>query len=155
MEFFLENLQNKLNNIHEFLRLTTNDNDSNFNEILESSHELWIHKTCINYLMIEVYEHLHGITPELIIKLTISLFGKIVTSFTIFVYLVRKPAVSAFWSGCNNVSCYSIVTKSTHSNKRFSVTRNFQSKSEFIELWILPVWPCKRFIANVGYIKFI
>ena len=66
MEFFLENLQNKLNNIHEFLRLTTNDNDSNFNEILESSHELSIHKKCINYLMIEVCKHLHGITPELI-----------------------------------------------------------------------------------------
>ena len=33
---------NKLNNIHE--KLPTNDYDSNFNELLESSHELSIHK---------------------------------------------------------------------------------------------------------------
>ena len=57
---------NKLNNIHEKrIRLVTNDYDSNFNELLESSHELLIHKTCINYLMIEVYKYLHGLSPEL------------------------------------------------------------------------------------------
>ena len=57
---------NKLNNIHEkCLRLVTNDCDSNFNEPLESSHELSIHKTCTNYLMIEVYTYLHGLSPEL------------------------------------------------------------------------------------------
>ena len=27
--------------------------------------EFWIHKTYINYLMIEVYRHLHGLSPEL------------------------------------------------------------------------------------------
>ena len=46
----------KLNNIHEnCLCLVTNECDSNFNELLESSHEISTHKTCINYLMIEVY----------------------------------------------------------------------------------------------------
>ena len=29
--------------------------NSTFNDLLESSHELSIHKTCINYLMIEIY----------------------------------------------------------------------------------------------------
>ena len=39
---------NTLNNIHEkFLRLVTNDCDSNFNEL---PHELSIHKLYINYL---------------------------------------------------------------------------------------------------------
>ena len=61
---------NKLNNIHEkCLRFVTNDYDSNFNELLESSHELSIHKTCINYLMIEVYKYLHGLSPELMIDI--------------------------------------------------------------------------------------
>ena len=57
---------NKLDNIHEnCLSLVTNDYDSNFNELLESSHEISIHKTWISYLMIEVYKYLHGLSPEL------------------------------------------------------------------------------------------
>ena len=56
-----------INNIQEkCLRLATNDYESNFNEILESSHELSLHKTHINYLMIEVYKYLRGLYPELI-----------------------------------------------------------------------------------------
>ena len=59
--------RNELNDIHEScLCLVTNDCDSNFNKLLESSHEISIHKTCINYLMIEVYKYLHGLTLELI-----------------------------------------------------------------------------------------
>ena len=57
---------NKLNNIHEkCLRLVINDYDSNFNELLESSHELSIHKTCINYTMIEACKYLPGLSPKL------------------------------------------------------------------------------------------
>ena len=73
---------NKLNNIHKkCLR-------SNFNKLLESSHELSVHKTCINYLTIEVYKYLHGLSPKLI--LTFLLFRKILTTFAIFVYLALK-----------------------------------------------------------------
>ena len=57
---------NKLNNIHEkCLRLLTNDHDSNFNGQLESFHELSICKTCINFLMIEVFKCLHGLSHKL------------------------------------------------------------------------------------------
>ena len=57
---------NKLNNIHEkCLHPVRNDYDSNFNELPESSHQLAIHKTCINYLMVEFYKYLHGLSPEL------------------------------------------------------------------------------------------
>ena len=38
---------------------------SSFNELLESSHELSIHKIYISYLKIEVYKYLHGLSPEL------------------------------------------------------------------------------------------
>ena len=55
-----------MNNIHEkCLHLVKNDFDSNFNKLLESSHELLIHKTCINYLIIEVFIYLQGLSPEL------------------------------------------------------------------------------------------
>ena len=57
---------NKLNKIHEnCLCFVTNDYEPNFNELLESFNELSIHKTCINYLKIEVYKYLHGLSPEL------------------------------------------------------------------------------------------
>ena len=57
---------NKLNNIHEkCLRLIANDYDTNFNELVESYHEHSVHKTCINYIMIEVYKYLHGLSPAL------------------------------------------------------------------------------------------
>ena len=57
---------NKLDGIHgKCPRLVTNDYDSNFNEVLKSSHEILIHKTCINYLMIKRYKYLQGLSPEL------------------------------------------------------------------------------------------
>ena len=78
-----------MNNIQEkCLRLIRNDYDSNFNEILESSHELSIHKTCINHLMIEVYKYLHGLSAELMTA--VLLFGKILTTFAKFVYVALK-----------------------------------------------------------------
>ena len=53
-------------NIYEnSIRFVTNDYNSNFNELLESSHEISIYKTCINYLMIEVYKYLHELSPQL------------------------------------------------------------------------------------------
>ena len=109
-------------NIYEnSIRFVTYDYNSNFNELLESSHEISIHKTCINYLMIEVYKYLHELSPQL---MTFLLFGKILTTDAIFTYLVWKSTVSVFWSRCSSILCQSVVAKSTHSNKRFFITRN-------------------------------
>ena len=64
--FWSRTSMNKLNNIHEnCVCLATNDYDSNFNELLESSLELSVHKTWINYLMIDVFKYLHGLSLEL------------------------------------------------------------------------------------------
>ena len=66
MFFCSRTSMNKLNNIHEkCLRLIKNDYDSNISELLESSHELSMNKTCINYLMIEVYKYFHGLSHKL------------------------------------------------------------------------------------------
>ena len=68
--FCLRKSRNKLNDIHEnCLCHVTNDCDSNFSKLLESSHEISIHKTCISYLMIEVYKYLHGLSPELMTQI--------------------------------------------------------------------------------------
>ena len=76
----------KLSNIHEkCLRLITNYCDSNFNGLLESSHEFKIHKTYINYIMIEVYKYLLGLSPELMTDIFKSL-----QHLQYFVYLALK-----------------------------------------------------------------
>ena len=82
--FYSRTSVNKLNKIQ---RLITNDYDSNFNELVQSSHELSIHKTCINYLMIKVYKYLHGLSPELMTDIFILRKN---TTFAIFVCLALK-----------------------------------------------------------------
>ena len=68
--FYSRTSMNKLSNIHEkCLRFIVNNYDSNFNELLESSHELAVHKTCINYLMIEVHKYLHLLSLELMTEI--------------------------------------------------------------------------------------
>ena len=84
--FYSRASMSKLNNIHEkCLRLITNNNDSNFNGLLESSHEFKIHKTYINYLMIEVYKYLLELSPELMTDIF-----KFLQYLQYLVYLVLK-----------------------------------------------------------------
>ena len=97
---------NKLSNNHKNCpRLITNDYDSHFNELLESSHELSIHKTCINYLMIEVYKYLHGRSPELMTDIftlrknpyNIRNIRLLYSDYIITIFaILRKSTVSAF-----------------------------------------------------------
>ena len=58
---------NKINKIQErCLRLTLKDYNTNFNEILVFTNEISTHKHCINFLMIEVYKFLNGLSPDII-----------------------------------------------------------------------------------------
>ena len=143
---------NKLNNIHEkCLRLVTNDYDSNFNELLESSHELSIHKICITYLMIELYKYLHGLSPELMTDiftlrknlyniLNIRLFGSENTRSVRFGVDAIAFRASQLWQKVPIAIEYS------------SSLEIFKAK---IKLWSCDDCPCnlcKMFLANVGYI---
>ena len=115
--FWLRTSMNKLNSIHKkCLRLVPNYYDSNFNELLESSYKVSIHKTCINYLTIEVYKYLHGLSPELMTDIftlqknpynirNIRLFGS------------KNPLSLRFGVDVNSVFHQSVVAKSTHSKK--------------------------------------
>ena len=69
--------------------LITNKYDSNFNELLESSHELSIHKPCIIYLMIKVFKYLHGHSSELMTDV-FTLRRKTLTIFAIFIFLTLR-----------------------------------------------------------------
>ena len=56
----------RINRIHErSLRIILNDYDSSFNDLLARLDEKTIHQRTINFLLIEVYKFLNGLSPEL------------------------------------------------------------------------------------------
>ena len=143
---------NKLNNIHEkCLPFITNDYDSNFSELLELSHELSIHKTCINYLMIEVYKYLHGLIPELMTDIfnlrknpyNIRYFG---------LFSSENPRSVRFGVDAIAFRASQLWQKVPIAIKDSSSLEIFKAQ---IKLWSCDDCPCnlcKRFIVNVGYI---
>ena len=57
---------NKINRIQErAMRLTLNNYDVSFKELLALSNEPSTHQRCINFLMIEVYKFLNGLSPPI------------------------------------------------------------------------------------------
>ena len=142
----------KLNDIHKkCLRPITNDYDSNFSELLELSHELSVHKTYINYLMIEVYKYLHRLSPELMTDIftlrknpynirNIRLFGS------------ENPWSVRFGVDGIAFRASQLRQKGPIAIKDSSSLEIFKAK---IKLWGCDDCPCnlcKRLITNVGYI---
>ena len=66
----------KINAVHErSLRIIRNDCESLYPLLLDEAHQITFHQRCINSLMIEVYKHLNGHSPDImndIFKLKIS-----------------------------------------------------------------------------------
>ena len=143
---------NKLNNIHEkCLRLVTNDYDSNFSELLESSHELSIHKTCINYLMIEVYQYLLELSPELMTDI-LTLWKNPYNICNIHLFSSENPRSVCFGVDAIAFSASQLWQKVPIAMKDSSSLKIFKAK---IKLWSCDDCPCnlcKKFVANVGYI---
>ena len=56
----------KINVVHErSLRIIRNNCESLYPLSLEEAHQIPFHQRCINYLMIEVYKHLNGYSPDI------------------------------------------------------------------------------------------
>ena len=142
---------NKLNNIHEkCLCLVTKDYDSKFNELLESSHELSIHKTCINNLMIEVYKHLHGLSPELMTDI-FTLQKNPYNICNICLFGSENPRSRHFGVDAIAICSSQLWQKVPIAIKDSSSLEIFKAK---IKLWSCDDCLCnlcKRFITNVGY----
>ena len=143
---------NLLNNIHEkCLPFITNDYDSNFSELIELSHELSIHKTCINYLMIEVYKYLHGLNPELMT----DIFNLRKNPYNIRYFRLfgsENPRSVRFGVDAIAFRASQLWQKVPIAIKDSSSLEIFKAQ---IKLWSCDDCPCnlcKRFIVNVGYI---
>ena len=143
---------NKLNHIpKKCLPLVKNDYDSNFSKLLESSHELLIHKTCINYLMIEVYKYLHGLFPELMTDI-FTLRKKPYKILNIYLLGSENPPKARFGLDVIGFRASQLWQKVPIAIKGSSSLEISKAK---IKLWSCDNYPsnlCKRFIAIVVYI---
>ena len=55
------------NSIHErYLHLIQQNYRSEFERLLENANEKSIHQKCIEFLLIEVYKYLNGLSPDII-----------------------------------------------------------------------------------------
>ena len=133
------------------MRLVRSDYDSNFNELLEPSHEFLIHKTCINYLMIEVYRHLHGLSPELMTDIctlqknpynirNIRLFGS------------ESPQSVGFGVDAIPFRASQLWQKVPIAVKDSSSLEIFKAKIKLCSCEDCPCNLYKRYIANIGSI---
>ena len=56
----------RINNIHEWwLRLIQQNCRSEFERLLENANEKSVHHKCIEFLFIEVYTHVNGLSPDI------------------------------------------------------------------------------------------
>ena len=62
--FHSSRLNNKINNVHEkALRIVYSDYDSTFQELLDKDTSFSVHHRNIQILAIEIYKHIHGLSP--------------------------------------------------------------------------------------------
>ena len=59
-------INNKINRLHErCLRIVYNDNQSTFEELLEKDNTVSVHQRNLQFLAIELYKVINGISPDL------------------------------------------------------------------------------------------
>ena len=59
-------INNKINRLHErCLRIVYNDNQSTFEELLEKDNTVSVHRRNLQFLAIELYKVINGISPDL------------------------------------------------------------------------------------------
>ena len=55
----------RINNIHEWcLRLIQQNYRSEFDGLLENANEILTHQKCIEFILIDVYKYLNGLSPD-------------------------------------------------------------------------------------------
>ena len=64
--FHSRRLSNKTNNVHEkALRIVYSDYKSTFQELLDKGASFSVHHRYIQTLAIEIYKHIHGLSPAI------------------------------------------------------------------------------------------
>ena len=133
------------------LRPVTNDYDSNFNDLLESSHELSIHKAFINHLMKQVYKYLHGLSPELMTEIfTLRKYPYNIRNICWF--RSENPRSVRFGVDAIAFHASQLWQKAPIAIQNSSSLEIFKAKIKLCSCDDCPCNLCKIFIPNVGYI---
>ena len=143
---------NKINKIQErCLRLTLNDYTTNFNELLVFTNEISTHQRCINFLMIEVYKFLNGLSPDIMNEVfSLQRFAYNLRSYNVFQCDI--PRSNRY--GLNSISyranqLWSLLPELIKSSPSLSL---FKSRIKSWRCTNCPCTLCRTFIQNLGYL---
>ena len=143
---------NKINQIHErALRLSFNDNHSDFNSLLENNNETTIHYRNIQILVTEIYKVMNGIAPPIMDSL-----------FRVREVDYNLRNIRTLESSTKKTVKYGLETLSYRSPtlwslvppeiKSVSSLTLFKSKSKNWKCDKCPCRLCLHFVANLGYL---
>ena len=140
----------KINYIHErALRITYNDYNSTFTDLLKRDNSVSIHHRNIQHVAIEMYKVINDMSPLLMknlfeIKQTANRSGK---SF------IRQPVKSVF-KGVNSLRNFGPIVWDTMLPKGYKSISTLNEFKSSIKSWVPKKCPCrlcKTYVTNLGF----
>ena len=141
----------KINKIHErCMRLTLQNFNDSFETLLLLSGDISIHQRCLNFLMVEVYKYLHGISPEIMGRIFKTRQNS---------YNIRN--FSLFQTSIPHSNRFGLNTLAYRANPIWnSLPENIKEAKSLslfkssLKSWTCSSCPCnicKQYIPNLGY----
>ena len=142
----------KINKIHErCMRLTLHNFDDSFETLLLLSGDTPIHQRCLNFLMVEVYKYLNGLSPDIMSSIfNVRENPYNIRNFNLFHTTV--PHSNKF--GLNTIAYRAnLIWSSLPENIKGSTS--LYSFKNALKSWTCDSCPCnicKQYIPNLGYL---
>ena len=149
--FCYRRIMHKMNKIHErSLHLLLQNYKDDFQDLLRSSADVSIHQRCINALLTEVYNYIHGLSPE-IINDVFSTRANIDNTRQFNVFETHIPSSNRY--GLNSIpykanQLWNLLPENLKSSPSLTLFKNE------IKLWQCFNFPCnicKSYVPNLGY----
>ena len=143
---------NKINRIQErCLRLILNDYTTESSDLFLFSNEISTHQRCINFLMVEVYKFLNGLSPDIMNEV-----------FSVQRVTYNLRSYNIFQCDIPRSNKYGLNSISYRANQLWKLLPDFIKSSPSLSLfkariksWRCNSCPCdicKTFIRNLGYL---
>ena len=142
----------KINRIQErCLRLSQNDYTTNTNDLFVYTNEISTHQRCINFLLVEVYKVLNGLSPDIMKDV-----------FLVQNYSYNLRSYNVFQCDVPRSNRYGLNTISYRSNQLWNLLPDYIKNSPTlgsfkskIKTWRCNNCPCnicRTYIPNLGYL---
>ena len=142
----------RINNIHERCqRLIQENYRSEFERLLENANEKSVHQKCIEFILIEVYKYLNGLSPD-IISTIFKLRQNTYNLRNFHAFESQNPRTKKF--GLDSIAYRaSQLWKKVSKEKRNSASLSiFKESIKYVPLISCSCHCCKTYIHHVGCI---